>query len=177
MADVVVRPAEPADLSACVDLTWSVAEEGRWIAIEVPFDRQARRERLRQLVDDPGGVLLVAEAVPGAGDHVRLLVGALALEPTPYGVLDLGMMVAKSWRGGGVGSELVREALVWARGHPEAHKVALQVWPDNESAIRLYERFGFVEEGRLRRHYRRRSGALRDAVIMGLLLDPEAPPA
>lgn len=177
MADVLVRPAEPADLSACVDLTWSVAEEGRWIAIEAPFDRRARRERLRELVDDPGGLLLVAEAVPDAGDHVRLLVGHLALEPTSYGVLDLGMMVARSWRGRGVGRELVAESLRWARERTDAHKVALQVWPDNEAAIRLYERFGFVEEGRLRRHYRRRSGELRDAVIMGRLLREGPPPA
>ena len=33
---------------------------------------------------------------------------------------------------------------------------------------------GFVVEGRIRSHYRRRSGQLWDAIIMGLLLDPDA---
>jgi RimJ/RimL family protein N-acetyltransferase len=31
--------------------------------------------------------------------------------------------------------------------------------------------FGFVEEGYLRRHYRRRNGQLCDAVMMALVLD------
>lgn len=64
----------------------------------------------------------------------------------------------------------IDRAIAWARGQG-AHKVALQVWPHNEPARRLYERSGFVVEGRLRRHYRRRDGSLWDAVVMGLLLD------
>jgi RimJ/RimL family protein N-acetyltransferase len=44
------------------------------------------------------------------------------------------------------------------------------VWPHNDRAIALYEKLGFVEEGRLRRHYRRRNGELWDAVVMGLVL-------
>jgi RimJ/RimL family protein N-acetyltransferase len=44
------------------------------------------------------------------------------------------------------------------------------VWPHNDRAIALYARRGFVEEGRLVRHYRRRSGELWDAIIMGLPL-------
>jgi hypothetical protein len=44
-------------------------------------------------------------------------------------------------------------------------------WPDNEPVHRLYERFGFVQEGYLRRHHPRRSGEIWDAVVMGLVLD------
>ena len=53
------------------------------------------------------------------------------------------------------------------------HKIALQVWPHNEAAIALYERYGFEREGYLKRHWRRRSGELWDAVVMGLLLTEE----
>jgi RimJ/RimL family protein N-acetyltransferase len=89
-------------------------------------------------------------------------------------VADLGMCVDASWRGRGVGTALVAEAIATAR-NLGAHKVGLQVWPHNEPARRLYRRHGFVEEGRLRRHYRRRNGELWDAVIMGLVLDEETP--
>ncbi|MFC8042508.1 hypothetical protein [Nocardia sp. NPDC057353] len=50
-----------------------------------------------------------------------------------------------------------------------AHKVTLQAWPHNEPAIAVPARRVEVE-GRLRRHYRCRSGELRDAVLMGLQL-------
>ncbi len=56
-----------------------------------------------------------------------------------------------------------------------AHKVSLQVWPHNGAARRLYRRLGFEEEGRIRRHYRRRNGQLWDAIIMGMVLDHESP--
>jgi RimJ/RimL family protein N-acetyltransferase len=62
----------------------------------------------------------------------------------------------------------------WAR-RSGAHKVALQVWPHNVAARRLYEKHGFVQEGLLRRHYRRRNGELWDAVVMGMVLDEESP--
>jgi N-acetylglucosamine kinase-like BadF-type ATPase len=61
--------------------------------------------------------------------------------------------------------ELVR----WAQDHG-CHKVSLQVWPHNDAALRLYEKFGFEREGLLRSHYRRRNGELWDAIVMGLLL-------
>jgi RimJ/RimL family protein N-acetyltransferase len=73
-----------------------------------------------------------------------------------------------------VGSALLTAAIDWAR-QAGAHKLHLEHWPTNEAAVALYEKFGFVEEGYLRRHYRRRSGELWDAVVRGLVLDEEAP--
>jgi RimJ/RimL family protein N-acetyltransferase len=103
----------------------------------------------------------------GAGGK---LVGDLGLHLARYGVADLGMAVLAAWRGRGVGSALLAEGIDQARA-AGAHKVALQVWPHNSAAIALYERFGFQREGYLTRHYRRRSGELWDAVVMGLRLD------
>jgi RimJ/RimL family protein N-acetyltransferase len=80
------------------------------------------------------------------------------------------MMVADDWRGMGVGSGLLETAIAWARD-VGAHKVALQMWSHNDRARALYEKYGFVEEGRLARHYRRNNGELWDAVVMGLSLD------
>jgi ribosomal protein S18 acetylase RimI-like enzyme len=45
--------------------------------------------------------------------------------------------------------------------------MALEVWPHNTAALRLYRGAGFVEEGRKRRHYRRRNGEFWDALLMG----------
>jgi len=97
------------------------------------------------------------------------MVGHLWIGVQGYGVADLGMMVAKDARGQGVGSALLEAGVSWAR-EVGAHKVALQVWPHNEAALGLYRKFGFEQEGLLRRHYRRRKGELWDAVIMGLSL-------
>jgi RimJ/RimL family protein N-acetyltransferase len=165
-AAVEIRRAQPGDLDALVELYASVAAEGRWIAAEVPVDRDLRRRRMGELLDRADAAMFVAVA---GGEQV----GQLGLELARYGVADLGMLVAEGWRGRGVGSSLVAAAIAWAR-EAGAHKIALQVWPHNQAAIALYEKFGFQREGLLHRHYRRRNGELWDAVIMGLLLDDEA---
>lgn len=79
------------------------------------------------------------------------------------------MAVAREWRGRGVGSALLAAAIEWARGR-NLHKLSLGVFAHNTPAIALYRKFGFVEEGRRVKQYRRTNGELWDAVDMGLLL-------
>jgi RimJ/RimL family protein N-acetyltransferase len=163
---VSVRPATLADVDALVAMLAEVAGEGRWIATEAPVDVGQRRRRMVEDIEREDAIVLVAEVAEVAGEPV----GELGLHLAGYGVADLGMVVAAGWRGRGIGSALLAEAIDRAR-EAGAHKVALQVWPHNSAAIALYERFGFQREGYLTRHYRRRSGELWDAVIMGLPLD------
>jgi putative acetyltransferase len=67
------------------------------------------------------------------------------------------------------------EAAIKARP-ANVHKIELEVWPDNEGAIRLYERTGFEREGLRRDHYRRRDGRLHSSVIMARLFPDPTPP-
>ena len=67
------------------------------------------------------------------------------------------------------GSELMAAAIEWAREH-DLHKLSLSVFAHNDAAIALYRKFGFVEEGRRVKQYRRSNGELWDAIDMGLLL-------
>jgi putative acetyltransferase len=164
--DVVeVRPLSVDGVDASVALFEAVATEGRWIGREAPVDHDESRAYLQRCLDDPDAALFVAVA-----RETNAQIGQIGLTLTGFGVVDLGMLVADGWRSRGVGSTLVAEALEWSRDRG-AHKVALQVWPHNERAIGLYEKFGFEREGLLRQHYRRRNGELWDAVVMGLLLE------
>jgi RimJ/RimL family protein N-acetyltransferase len=149
-------------VDAVVDLLVAVAADGRWIGMEAPVDTARRRKLLIEALNDRRSAQLVATAD-------GRVIGQLGMELAGYGVADLGMVVAEEWRGRGVGSALLDAGIDWARG-AGAHKVALQVWPHNQAAIGLYEKFGFVREGVLRRHYRRRNGELWDAVVKGLQL-------
>ena len=166
MADddrIVIRTATEADLDLIVEHTWAVAAEGRWIGTEVPFDRRARRQRMQDTLTGGTATSLVADATAIDGLPV---VGVITVQVAPYGVADIGMLLAEGWRGRGIGSRLMQAAIDWAPG-AGAHKMALEVWPHNEAGLRLYRRYGFVEEGRKVRHYRRRNGELWDSVLMG----------
>lgn len=167
-SDVVrVRQAEQGDLDLLVEQTWQVAAEGRWLGTEVPFDRAVRREQLAAALAKESSTILVASPFGGDGPGV---VGHIWVSIAPYGVADIGMLVSEPWRGRGIGKLLLESAMRWAAS-AGAHKMALEVWPHNEAALRLYREAGFVEEGRKVRHYRRRNGELWDSVLMGRTLD------
>ena len=158
---MVIRRAGPQDVEAALDLYAEVAAEGIHIAGEAPIDRAARRQSWLESYARSDSVTFLAEA----DGHIVGMASLLG-----DGVAELGMLVAKDWRGKGVGTRLLEALIGWART-VGAHKISLQVWPHNEAAVRLYERFGFQHEGYLHKHYRRRNGELWDAIVMGLVLE------
>jgi RimJ/RimL family protein N-acetyltransferase len=160
-----VRAAVPEDLPGALAAYETTAAEGRWIAGEMPVDRARWTKNWTESYMEGDGLMLVAEA----GDEV---IGTASLEwvgRCGSGLIYLGMLVVEPWRGRGVGSALVSASIGEARERG-AHKITLEVWPHNEPARRLYQKFGFEDEGYLRKHWRRRNGELWDSVVMGLLL-------
>ncbi|MDP1847139.1 MAG: N-acetyltransferase [Solirubrobacteraceae bacterium] len=82
-----------------------------------------------------------------------------------------GMAIVAPARGRGGGRMLMDTALRHI-ATTDAHKVELEVWPDNGRAISLYAGYGFEVEGLRRDHPRRRDGSLRSSLIMARLLQP-----
>ncbi len=74
-----------------------------------------------------------------------------------------------SW-GGGLGTEACALLVQHGFGELNLERIWLRVFDHNERALRLYQKLGFVEEGRLRRHDWV-GGLARDTVILGLLRD------
>jgi ribosomal protein S18 acetylase RimI-like enzyme len=97
------------------------------------------------------------------------ILGSVHVDRSRHGYGEIGMAVAREWRGRGAGSALMTAAIEWARERG-LHKLCLSVWPHNTAAIALYRKYGFVEEGRRVKQIRRQSGELWDVLDMGLLL-------
>ena len=158
-----IRKAEPGDAPALVELGTEVGNEpGGWL-ITANGWRSAGDERryLRALRRYPHAAVYVAE------DEGRI-VGRLSIardqHPASYHVADLGLMVAATHRRRGIGRALLDAAVEWAR-ESGVQKLELHVFPHNEPAIQLYERFGFVREGYRTKHYRRGRDYV-DAILM-----------
>ncbi|MEU2665565.1 GNAT family protein [Micromonospora sp. NPDC007220] len=82
-------------------------------------------------------------------------------------VLDIHLGEKDYW-GRGFATDTVRTACRYGFAKMRLHKVTLTVVADNEAAYRVYEKVGFVEEGRLRQTFRR-DGRWHDTYTMGLL--------
>jgi RimJ/RimL family protein N-acetyltransferase len=163
MEGLVVRPAAPSDAGALVDLARAVGSEPEgWLISESEWRSPGEERRyLRALRRYPHAAVFVAEVPEG-------IVGRLSIardsHPASYHVADLGLMVAADYRRRGVGWALLEGAVEWARSSG-VRKLELHVFPHNEPAIALYERFGFVREGYRRGHYRRGRDYV-DAILM-----------
>ena len=153
---VRIRPARDDDRLPLAGMFAEAAEELDSIATEPPVDVRARAASWT--IDET----LVAVT----GDEV---IGSIHVGRSGHGFGEVGMTVAREWRGRGVGSALLAAAIEWAR-EQGLHKLSLGVFAHNAAGIALYRKFGFVEEGRRVKQYRRQNGELWDAIDMGLLL-------
>jgi RimJ/RimL family protein N-acetyltransferase len=152
----LVRAAVDDDRLPLAVLFAAVAEERDGIATEPPVDVEARAASWTLV-----GTFVAVEGVE--------IIGSIHVEASRFGFGDLGMTVAREWRGRGVGSAMLAAAIEWAR-EEGLHKLSLGVWPHNAAGLALYRKFGFVEEGRRVKQFRRASGELWDSIEMGLLL-------
>nr|WP_221220835.1 GNAT family N-acetyltransferase [Phenylobacterium haematophilum] len=86
---------------------------------------------------------------------------------------DLTVAVDPAWQGKGVGRALFAALFAAARElSPTVTRIELMAREGNIDAIRLYERLGFVMEGRFVQRVRMPDGRLEDDIAMGLLLTP-----
>ena len=141
----------------------AVAEEGL-IGTEPPVALEARAQRFLEVIEGEGPSRLWVLEEDG-----RVVGNAGVHEAGASGVLSLGMAIVPEARGRGGGRALLDALLEHSRSRG-AHKVELEVWPDNARAIALYASAGFEVEGLRRDHYRRRDGSLRSALLMARLL-------
>ena len=146
--------------NACLS---AVAQERRWLGAVSPADMNRSIEFVqRNLAEgNPHYIALDAGQVVGWCDIVRQ-----KLEGFTHAAA-LGMGVQKDYRGQGIGERLALAALQRARGIG-LERVELDVYASNGSAIRLYEKLGFVAEG-VHRRARKLDGQYDDLISMALL--------
>lgn len=167
---VMIRPAKSTDAAEIARRMARVVKEGIYLEEEpdtLPTGKE-KEEEIRRIRED-GGMYAVAE-VDGKIAGVALL---------RRGPLEMNRHVAKfrmwlipGYRGLGLGKKLMEYIIDWARAHG-VEKISLDVFSNNERAIRLYKKYGFRVEGRLKRQYVL-EGRYVDEIFMGLFLQDQA---
>lgn len=101
------------------------------------------------------------------------MIGIVALEDILYthGTAWLMIGIDPDCEGQGYAADAMETVLEYAFAELNLHRIQLTVFEYNTRAIQLYERLGFVQEGRYRA-FLRRDGKRYDMLLYGLL-EPE----
>lgn len=129
------------------------------------FDPAWSEESIRALLEHPASTAFTAMIGGAPKTCVGFVMAQLAADEAE--ILSIG--VAKDWQRKGIGKRLV-EGVARAAQKAEAKKLFLEVAADNDAAMELYHRAGFLGIGLRRGYYERAGRDAVDAVTLALRL-------
>jgi RimJ/RimL family protein N-acetyltransferase len=168
---LTLRRAEPKDAEEVLAYLNQVAGESENITFgpgELGLSVEEERAFLRQITESPTSLCIIAEI---GGEIAGTLSFNTGKRPRLQHAGEFGMTVLRRYWNLGIGSRMLAYFIDWARHTGMIRKINLRVRVDNLPAIHLYEKYGFVQEGRITREFYLH-GQFVDAYIMGLQLDP-----
>ncbi len=157
---ITIRRVEPADFEA-LQHVYS-GPKVIWGTAQLPYPSvEMWRKRLAEPPEGMFGIVAcIDDQVVG-----HLNIHTFPNRPRRQHVGAIGMVVHDDFQGQAVGTALLQAALDLADNWLNLRRMELEVYTDNEPAVRLYTRAGFVIEGTLRQ-YAFRDGQYVDVYAM-----------
>ncbi|KAJ6102307.1 hypothetical protein N7486_004734 [Penicillium sp. IBT 16267x] len=143
-------------------------------SLQCPRSIQERKE-LRKTIENMMFMSVVICIIPDDKDKEPETIGVISLKSQPPVFVhnrthEFGITIARQYQGKGYGPEAISWLLDWSFLTAGLHRVELTVFEWNERARKVYEKVGFVTEGR-RRQCLWKEGRWWDAIHMGILSD------
>ncbi len=141
-----IRPAVPSDAGGIIECMQSVMSERIYLISEIYlFTERGQKD----MIKNPDDLTLICYS-----DHK--IVGTLTVQRGIYRknrhTANLGIAVKSGFRGIGIGTGMIRHAIKWS-ARQGIMKLNLDVFYSNIEAIKLYEKMGFITEGRRRKQF------------------------
>ena len=111
----------------------TLKEEKKWLQTQIQAQRKGGQIYLKALVN--GHLIADCFAKPGFGRN--------------RGNINLGIAIAKNWRGKGIGHMLLEELIIRSEQKWHPKNIYLHVVSSNKKARQLYESLGFLQIARL----------------------------
>ena len=169
----MLRIAGPDDAVALMRLKQRLDEETSFMLLE-PGERDtsipALTRHLEEVSRSENSVLIVAAGHGHLAGYVELIGGKFRRNRSTTHVV-IGVLAEAS--GQGIGTELLKEATGWAAARG-LRRIELNVMAHNHRAVALYERAGFVHEGR-RVACLLIDGEFLDELYMAMIVPPDPP--
>ncbi|KRQ87797.1 Spermidine N(1)-acetyltransferase [Caloramator mitchellensis] len=167
---VIIRPITADDAAAMIDYMNVIGGESDFLTFgpgELNITLEVERNIIKGFLEKNNALFIVAVAD-------GKIIGALSFSGGGRKRLahtgEFGVSVLKEYWGKGIGQELIKYLIDWAKETKIIRKINLRTRSDNERAVRLYKKLGFEEEGLIRRDFMI-DGKFYDSLMMGMLID------
>ena len=158
-----IRKLEPSDAARLEAFLKETPEDDRTFFKEDLTDI----DTVRALLGEVKGLRFVALDGDRIVGYVRILPGT----GLSSHVGELRLVVSRSSRRQGVGRNLARRALVESVQQLKLRKLFVEVVAEQEAAINMFKKLGFVPEAILRDHLRDRRGKMQDLLLLCHFVD------
>ena len=168
MLHVTIRDAKANDGGAIAQAQRDVAQTPG-ILVARPAELHTTRivDQIFQLTANSRAKYIVAES---SGN----IVGHGWLDPSPYEALNhivrLTLVTHPGFERQGIGQQMLTALLDWAKAGTTVHRIEALTRVTNTAAISLWQKNGFVQEGRLRDRIRLPNGTWLDDLVFALLI-------
>ncbi|PGT87477.1 GNAT family N-acetyltransferase [Bacillus sp. AFS040349] len=139
---VILRPVEERDAESIVNAVEQIIKSGSYIQKEAARSIQDEIKFIEHMAlqDNMYVAVEINHQIVGIARVIR---GELEMK-SHTGLFRTWLVEAA--QGKGIGTELLNYTIKWCKTH-KLHKLCLTVFASNGLAHKLYERFGFVQEG------------------------------
>lgn len=167
--NIIYREAVVTDAGKIVDFYNYVGGETFYLSFEkdeYPMNEEQQQEDILATNAHPASIMVLAmDGAEIAG--IGTIHSGNKIKSRHQG--ELGIVVAQKYPKKGIGSEIIRQLIDFCKHNGITTRIQLDTLCANEVAVKLYEKFGFEIEGRMR-NQTRVDGVYYDLYVMGLLL-------
>jgi RimJ/RimL family protein N-acetyltransferase len=165
-AKVYLRPLEREDAVAS-NAAINDREIAHLTGFPFPVDRSMSERWYDEEVAKTQGTTAFAFAICKLGS--AQMIGGINFHRIHHGLFsDVGIFMFHGYEGKGFGTDAMNALIDFGFGELRLQRIGLEVDPDNERAIRSYEKCGFAREG-VRRAVRHHRGQVMDALAMSII--------
>ncbi|WP_233569746.1 GNAT family N-acetyltransferase [Falsibacillus albus] len=161
-----VRTALPSDAEMILEFNRDIFKEAPFLlttSTEFKTTQSQQEKWLQDILSSEASMAILAENKDGMIGFLDFQNGK---KQRNKHVGSFGMSVKKEFRNHGIGTALLNTLFQWAEQNPIIEKINLEVFSDNTSAIQLYKRLGFEEEGLKRKAIKISDSHYSDLIVM-----------
>lgn len=167
---IIIRRATRNDANGIVECINKISSESDFLTFgkgEFVINIEQEEKFLEDILRQNNAIFVVVEIN-------SKIVGTLSFSggerPRISHTGELSISILEEYWGNGIGTELIKYLIDWCKQSGVIRKINLQVRNDNFSAIHIYKKLGFTEEGVITR-FLQVNGILYDGLFMGYTID------